>query len=157
MAFSSLEAKLCVLRAKYSLKHSREFARVFLRSSKSHTERLIEINFRKLLDIVPGGEELRVASNGRIIEKDAWSGDQESTGLQGTKQRQRGCGRRGGRGRGRGSYVNSVGYLHGLHTVQQGDSANASCTVSREHKRRRQATGTPERDQEDQQQEADDL
>ncbi len=120
MAFSSLEEKIKVLRAKNALKHSREFARVFLRGSKTHTERLIELNFRKLLDIVPGGEDLRVASNGRIVEKS--SDDMQN------EDRTQGAESGLGRGRGRQWWGSSYrGHSRGMG-----------------NKRRRQATGSPD-------------
>ncbi len=69
IAFSSLQDKIKVLRAKSSLRNSSEFSRVCLRSSKSHTERLIEINFKKLMEVVPGAEGLCVAGNARIVDR----------------------------------------------------------------------------------------
>ncbi len=68
-AVPSLEGKIAVLRAKRNLKQSAEFPRVFLRSSKSHTERLIEPNFKKMLDLIPGGENMRVAGSGRLVDR----------------------------------------------------------------------------------------
>ena len=44
IAFESLDEKKTVLRAKTNLKQSREFSKVFLRSSKTHTERIMEQN-----------------------------------------------------------------------------------------------------------------
>ena len=48
------------------LKDSEEFKNVYLKSSKSHAERLIELNARAILRELPQGWSLRVDSNGRI-------------------------------------------------------------------------------------------
>ena len=43
------EDKIDVLRKKSNLRNSVEFKKVYLHSSKSHTDRLIETNFKTLL------------------------------------------------------------------------------------------------------------
>ena len=70
----SLENKKRVLKNKLQLKDSDNYGRVFVRSSKSHTDRLIELNFRKLLEYVPGGQDLRLTGNGRLVLKDREAG-----------------------------------------------------------------------------------
>ena len=49
-----------------NLKDTDDFKNVFLKSSKSHAERLIELNARAILRELPQGRSLRVDSNGRI-------------------------------------------------------------------------------------------
>ena len=41
-----------------------------MRSSKSHSGRLQEINFRTVLSQLPHGSQYRIAGNGRIVKKD---------------------------------------------------------------------------------------
>ena len=48
------------------LKDSEEFKNVYLKSGKSHDERLIELNARTILRKLPQGRSLRIDSNGRI-------------------------------------------------------------------------------------------
>lgn len=38
-------------------------------SSKSHTERILELNARTLLREMPNGNQFRITSNGRIVKK----------------------------------------------------------------------------------------
>ena len=42
---------------------------MYLHSSKSHTDRLIETNFKTLLHEIPNGNSYRLAGNGRILKK----------------------------------------------------------------------------------------
>ena len=65
----TLEDKINILRNKRRLENSEPFKQVYLRSSKSHTDRLAETNFRTLLDIVDTRKEYRIAGNGRIMKK----------------------------------------------------------------------------------------
>ena len=67
IAFENLEQKILVLKHKQMLKDTR-FSKVWMWGSKTHTERLMEINTRKLLDRLPFGHGLQLASNGRLIE-----------------------------------------------------------------------------------------
>ena len=69
IAFESLEQKKTVLRAKTNLKQSREFSKVFLRSSKTHTERIMEQNTKTMLNHMPGGKDYRITANGRLVQK----------------------------------------------------------------------------------------
>ena len=70
IAFRNLEDKKKVLRSKVKLKDHAEFKNVFLRSSKTHTERLLELNTRTLLKHIPNGDQLRLTSHGKIVPKD---------------------------------------------------------------------------------------
>ena len=70
IAFESVEQKVEVLRAKKNLSNSNEFKNVYLRSSKNHTERILELNAKTLLSQLPNGNQFRVTGNGRIVKKD---------------------------------------------------------------------------------------
>ena len=112
VAFESKESKIQVLRAKGNLKNTQKYSRVWLRSSKTHAERLLEINFKKMLTMVPEGEKYTVTGSGKIEERDTggeYADDQGARRGQdhrGRGNHQRNSGRgRGGRGRGnRGRY-----------------------------------------------------
>ena len=64
----SLDHKLQVLRNKNKLSNHNIYRKVYLRSSKSHSDRLIEINANTLIEELGLGH-LRVAANGRIIPR----------------------------------------------------------------------------------------
>ena len=70
IAFLSLEQKIEVLRAKQKLTNSQEFNKVRIWSSKTHNERLLEINCKTLLNLIPGGNNYRLAANGRMVPRD---------------------------------------------------------------------------------------
>ena len=74
IAFESVEQKVEVLRAKKNLSNSSEFKNVFLRSSKTHTERILGLNAKTLLPQMPNGNQFRVTGNGRTVKKDNLSG-----------------------------------------------------------------------------------
>lgn len=65
----SLEMKKQVLRSKTKLNNTGRWSRVWIRSSKSHVERLIDLNFRKILDMIPSGSTMTVTNSGRIVKK----------------------------------------------------------------------------------------
>lgn len=69
ISFSSLEEKKNVLREKRNIRNVEKYKTVFIRSSKSHTERLIELNARTMLSELPHGNQFRITSNGRIVKK----------------------------------------------------------------------------------------
>ena len=56
---------------KKNLKNSSQFTKVYLRSSQTHAERLIDLNFRKVLEELPNGNEFRMTGNGRLIKQSA--------------------------------------------------------------------------------------
>ena len=70
IAYETVEQKIKVLRAKMALRGHSIYDRVYLRSSKSHTERLLELNAKTILSELPNGHLYRVAANGRILKKD---------------------------------------------------------------------------------------
>ena len=69
VALEGKKQKIEVLRAKKVLRNVDGYERIYINSSKGHVERIQEINTRKLLSMVPGGEKLKLASNGRLIDK----------------------------------------------------------------------------------------
>lgn len=75
ISFASVDEKIRVLRQKRNLSGIQGYGSVFLRSSKSHTERLLELNAKTLLNEIPNGRNFRVTANGRIVKK---SDDQRS-------------------------------------------------------------------------------
>ena len=68
--FSSVEQKISVLRAKSSLKRCPDYTKVFIRTSKSHAERVQELNMKKMLDIIPGGKDFMVSSSGKLVSRE---------------------------------------------------------------------------------------
>ena len=70
IAFETVNQKVEVLRAKKKLNDSSEFKNVYFRSSKNHTERILELNAKTLLSQIPNGNQFRVTGNGRIVKKD---------------------------------------------------------------------------------------
>ena len=97
---SSVEDKVAALRRKRNL-HQAGYGSVFIRSSQSHTDRLIQQNIHTMLRELPNGDNYMVTGNGRLVKKDfskrmgAWSrGPPVSSGSE--------RGSIGGRGRGRG-------------------------------------------------------
>ena len=70
IAFESVEQKIKVLRANTSLRGNGTYGRVYIRSSKSHVERLLELNTKTILSELPNGHLYRVSANGRILKKD---------------------------------------------------------------------------------------
>jgi hypothetical protein len=67
---SNREDKIATLRAKTNLRFSQEFRKVFLRTSMSHTDRILQMNFREILKELPNGDTYRIAANGRVLKKD---------------------------------------------------------------------------------------
>ena len=65
---STLE-KVDVLRRKSKLKNNDAFEKVYVSSAKSHTERLLDLNFRALLREIPAGKKFYVAANGRMVKR----------------------------------------------------------------------------------------
>lgn len=63
------DEKINVLRNKMKLKTSQTFSEVYIKSYKSHAERLIELNARAILRQLPQGRNFRVDANGRIQAK----------------------------------------------------------------------------------------
>ena len=72
----SVQDKIAILREKQKLKNSRDYSYVYLRSSKSHAEHLMELNFKTILDMLPQGTDYRMTGNGKLVKKD---GEQRTT------------------------------------------------------------------------------
>ena len=66
----TVDDKIKILREKKKLNNSPDFSCVYLRSSKSHTDRLMDQNFRTILDLIPTGKDYRLTGNGRLVKKD---------------------------------------------------------------------------------------
>lgn len=69
IAFDNLEQKIEVLRSKKRLTSKPEYKRVYVYGSKTHTERILELNAKTLLSEFPNGNQFRVTGNGRIVKK----------------------------------------------------------------------------------------
>lgn len=65
ISFARVDQKIRVLRAKRKLGKISDYRSVFLRAGKSHTERLIKLNARTILNEVPNGKDLGITVNGR--------------------------------------------------------------------------------------------
>ncbi|CAH1272533.1 Hypp4873 [Branchiostoma lanceolatum] len=68
--FRSVQEKIARLRGKQKLKSHPIYEKVFIRSAKSHTDRLIELNFRTLLREIPGGKDYFITGSGRVQRRD---------------------------------------------------------------------------------------
>lgn len=90
--FFNENIKVDVLKAKQAMKSKREFGYLYVRAAKTHEERLIELNFRTLMNRLDVASEFRFTGSGRLVPRDE---DRRTDGGQG-------MGRGGGRGRGRG-------------------------------------------------------
>ena len=56
-----LDTNKRVLRAKLNLANTEDYQNVWIRSSKTHVERLIDVNFKTILDMIPGGNDMTVS------------------------------------------------------------------------------------------------
>lgn len=65
---SNVEDKVKILRSKQELKKSKEFRKTYLKSAKSHEERLIENNFKAILQDLPEGARYKFTGSGRLIK-----------------------------------------------------------------------------------------
>ena len=68
--FSSVADKVSVLREKQKLRNSPDFSNVYLRSSKSHTDRITEQNLKTILELIPEGKDYRITGNGRLVKRE---------------------------------------------------------------------------------------
>ena len=64
---NSVEEKIAVLKQKQHMIKMEQGS--WVRSSKSHIERVTEMNFKTILSIIPGGDGYTVAGNGKLIPK----------------------------------------------------------------------------------------
>ncbi len=70
VALGSLEEKIKVLRAKTDIIKKKDFGSLWIRSSKPHVERLIDLNNRALLELLPDGKKYKITGSGRIVKRD---------------------------------------------------------------------------------------
>ena len=68
--FRVQQDKVAVLRRKQCLRDNENFNRVYIHSAKSHTERLVSLNFRTLLNELPFGKEYFLTGSGRLMRRD---------------------------------------------------------------------------------------
>lgn len=69
IALENREQKVNVLKMKKNLKENADFRHVWIRSSQTHAERLLHLNFKKFLSIVPEGKNYRLTGSGRVVKK----------------------------------------------------------------------------------------
>ena len=67
----SVDAIIKLLREKKSLMEVGDYKKVYLRGCKSHEERLIELNIREVMSMLPEAADYRFTGSGRLIRKDA--------------------------------------------------------------------------------------
>ena len=75
ISFRTLDEKKLVLANKRNLQHT-VYSKIFMRSSKSHEVRLIEMNTRTILQNSPLGNTFRLNAMGKMVPKDGYSGEQ---------------------------------------------------------------------------------
>jgi hypothetical protein len=62
--------KVDILKSKRRLQEYPAFNKVFIRGSKSYSERMMERNTRMLLKSIPDGDKYRLTSNGKLVLKE---------------------------------------------------------------------------------------
>ena len=77
LELSSKEHKIAALRCKQNLRDT-GYRGVFIRSSMSHTDRMVHHNFKTILKELPNGQEFKLLSNGKVVKNEpsrmgAWS------------------------------------------------------------------------------------
>ena len=82
----NLDEKIRVLRAKATLKTAPDipssYRKVYIRASKSHEQRLMELNLREMMRYLPCEEEYRFTGSGRLVRKnDGGQQPPEASGL----------------------------------------------------------------------------
>ena len=65
----NVDDKKAVLRAKTELRKTRKFRHVYIKGAQTHAERLIDLNFKIILNEMPKGDSYRVTGNGRLVKK----------------------------------------------------------------------------------------
>ena len=69
-AMASVEQKVDILRLKQDLRKVPSYSKVYMRSSKSHTERAMERNFQTLLQVFPDlAQQYRLAGHTVLVKK----------------------------------------------------------------------------------------
>ena len=72
--FESKGDKIKALKEKKKLKDSGAYNRVYIRSSQTHTQRIMHLNTKALLDVTGAGNQLRMTGSGSLIPKDDEAG-----------------------------------------------------------------------------------
>ena len=67
--FRNVDDKVKVLRRKRRLADKETYRGIMMKSSKPHAERVMEMNFRTLLDILPQGGGYMLTGSGKIVKK----------------------------------------------------------------------------------------
>ena len=110
----------------------------FVRSAKSHVERTNEQNFKTLLKIIPGGQDCKIAANGKLMKK-GWIRERDGSQMTGTQDdghpsNHGGRGGRGGQGgntsRGRGCGRSSNTPAGGNQRMVTSTSTYSVCSES---------------------------
>lgn len=78
ISFQNVEQKINVLRRKFVLKDTVKYKRVWLKSDKTHADRLIELNTRALIRHLTNSNNFKVDANGRIRKRQSNEQTQES-------------------------------------------------------------------------------
>lgn len=71
VTFVSVWEKVAVLHGKRNLKSNSQFKKVYVRSAKSHTDQIMESNFKALLHEVPTGKDFYISGKGTLIKREA--------------------------------------------------------------------------------------
>lgn len=77
--FTCLGDKIAALRAKRKLTENDQYKRVYIRSSQSHTERLLHLNTQILLKECGAEGRYRLTGSGRLVPKDGNNPNQQNT------------------------------------------------------------------------------
>ena len=67
---TSRQEKISILRMKQKLRDHPVYEKVYVKSAKSHAERLIEINFKTILKEMPHGKNYFITGNGRLVKRE---------------------------------------------------------------------------------------
>ena len=78
ICFRSVQIKKQILREKHKLRQSTDYRSVYLRSSKSYVERMIELNMHTLLKELPQGAQYHMTASGRIVKKNEDSSEENN-------------------------------------------------------------------------------
>lgn len=70
MQLPSVAEKVEVLKSKMKLREHQECRKVYIHGSRTHTERLLELNIRTLLRELPNGNLYRLTGSGRLVRRD---------------------------------------------------------------------------------------
>jgi len=70
IAFETKDQKIAVLTAKKCLGDNEIYKTTWIHSSKTFLERKYEKNLRKVMELIPGGENLRVSESGHVFKID---------------------------------------------------------------------------------------